>query len=80
MNRKIVCFAGLKKFFGDETSVEMDPEESYANLLEQLGELNPAAKEVLTSCRIAVNEEFVPLGETIKDQTTLYLIPPSSGG
>ena len=80
MNRKIVCFAGLKKFFGDETSVEMDPEESYANLLEQLGELNPEAKEVLTSCRIAVNEEFVPLNETIKDQTTLYLIPPSSGG
>nr|WP_319267396.1 MoaD/ThiS family protein [uncultured Draconibacterium sp.] len=80
MNRKIVCFAGLKKFFGDETSVEMDPEESYANLLEQLGELNPEAKEVLTSCRIAVNEEFVPLDETIKDQTTLYLIPPSSGG
>ncbi|WP_319589924.1 MoaD/ThiS family protein [uncultured Draconibacterium sp.] len=80
MNRKIVCFAGLKKFFGDETSVEMDPEESYANLLEQLGELNPEAKEVLTSCRIAVNEEFVSLGETIKEQTTLYLIPPSSGG
>ncbi|WP_321342713.1 MoaD/ThiS family protein [uncultured Draconibacterium sp.] len=80
MNRKIVCFAGLKKFFGDETSVEMDPEESYANLLEQLGELNPEAKEVLTSCRIAVNEEFVPLDETIKEQTTFYLIPPSSGG
>ncbi|QIA07936.1 MoaD/ThiS family protein [Draconibacterium halophilum] len=80
MNRKIVCFAGLKKFFGDETSIEMAPEESYANLLEKLGELNPEAKEVLTSCRIAVNEKFVPLNETINDQTTLFLIPPSSGG
>ncbi|WP_320113026.1 MoaD/ThiS family protein [Draconibacterium orientale] len=80
MNRKIVCFAGLKKFFGDETSVEVAPKESYACLLEKLGELNPEAKEVLTSCRIAVNEEFVPLDETIKDQTSLFLIPPSSGG
>ena len=80
MNRKIVCFAGLKKFFGDEINVEVAPEESYASLLEKLGELNPEAKEVLTSCRIAVNEEFVQLNETIKDQTTLFLIPPSSGG
>jgi molybdopterin synthase sulfur carrier subunit len=62
MNRKIVCFAGLKKFFGDETNIEVAPEESYA------------------SCRIAVNEKFVPLDETVKDQTTLFLIPPSSGG
>ncbi|WP_319227531.1 MoaD/ThiS family protein [Draconibacterium orientale] len=80
MNRKIVCFAGLKKFFGDETNIEVASEESYANLLEKLGDINPEAKEVLTSCRIAVNEEFVPLDETIKNQTTLFLIPPSSGG
>jgi molybdopterin converting factor small subunit len=80
MNRKIVCFAGLKKFFGDETNIEVAPEESYASLLEKLGELNPEAKEVITSCRIAVNEKFVPLDETVKDQTTLFLIPPSSGG
>lgn len=80
MNRKIVCFAGLKKFFGDETNVEVAPEANYNTVLDKLGELNPEAKEVLPSCRIAVNEKFVQLNETIEDQTTLFLIPPSSGG
>lgn len=80
MNRKIVCFAGLKKFFGDETSVDATSEATYSDVLEKLAKSHPEAEEVLKSCRIAVNEEFVPLNETIKDQTTLFLIPPSSGG
>jgi len=77
---KIICFAGLRKFFGSETSVFIEQHSSYSKVIEELKKLNPEATEVLSSCRIAVNEEFVNLDELMKSEDTLYLIPPSSGG
>lgn len=77
---KIICFAGLRKYFGSETTVLLERGATCARVIEELTSLHPEAKEVLTSCRIAVNEEFVPLNETIKSADTLFLIPPSSGG
>lgn len=80
INFKIVCFAGLRKYFGSETTVRIDPETTYSKVIDELVLLNPEAKEVLTSSRIAVNEEFVQMNEKIKSENTLFLIPPSSGG
>lgn len=77
---KIVCFAGLRKYFGAETSVAVEPEATYSDVVTELVTANPEAGEVLKSCRIAVNEEFVPLSEKLKSVDTLFLIPPSSGG
>ena len=77
---KIICFAGLRKFFGSETSVFIEQNSSFSKVIEELKKLNPEATEVLSSCRIAVNEEFVNLDELMKSEDTLYLIPPSSGG
>lgn len=79
-NIKIVCFAGLRKYFGSETSVFIEPGSTYLKVIEELSLLNPEAKEVLTSCRIAVNEEFVSMSEPMKSENTLFIIPPSSGG
>ncbi len=77
---RIICFAGLRKYFGNEISVQVDTDSNYYKVIEALQELNPEAIEVLSSCRIAVNEEFVRLSEPMKSEDTLFLIPPSSGG
>ncbi len=80
MNIKIVCFAGLRKFFGNETTVSVEPGANYSKVIGELILQKPEAQEVLASSRIAVNEEFVPLNEKIEPKNTLFLIPPSSGG
>ena len=80
MQVKIICFAGLRKFFGSETSVWVESGESYLKVIDELKALNPDAAEILLSCRIAVNEEFVLLNEPLKPETIIFLIPPSSGG
>ena len=77
---KIICFAGLRKFFGSETTVLVEPGASYSKAIDELILLNPEAAEILASSRIAVNEEFVQPGEIINSENTLFLIPPSSGG
>ena len=77
---KIKCFAGLRKFFGSEVTLLVEPDSSYIKVIEALQLLNPEATEILSSCRIAVNEDFVQLSETMKQEDTLFLIPPSSGG
>ena len=80
MNIKIVCFAGLRKYFGSEATVTLDSGASYSGVINELKTINPEATEVLSGCRIAVNEEFVRLIEPIKPEDTIFLIPPSSGG
>jgi len=77
---KIICFAGLRKYFGSETNVHVESGESYSKVIDELKVINPEAIEILSSCRIAVNEEFISLNELLKDESTIFLIPPSSGG
>lgn len=77
---KIICFAGLRKYFGSETIVVVEPDSNYSKVIDQMKLLNPEADEILSSCRIAVNEQFVRLDEPMKSEETLFLIPPSSGG
>ena len=79
-NLKIVCFAGLRKYFGSETTVPVEPGAPYSKVIDELIALKPEARKILTSSRIAVNEQFVPLTEKIKPEKPLFLIPPSSGG
>lgn len=77
---RVICFAGLKKYFGSETAVSVGQGASYSVLIDELKALKPEAAAVLASCRIAVNEKFVPLIEPIGSENTIFLIPPSSGG
>ena len=77
---KVVCFAGLRKYFGNEVSVPVEIGATYKSIIDRLVELKPEAKEVLGACRIAVNETFVSLYEELNSVITVFLIPPSSGG
>lgn len=77
---KVICFAGLKKYFGNEIAVSVGQDASYSALIDEMKVIKPEAAEVLSSCRIAVNEKFVPFNEPIGSEITIFLIPPSSGG
>ena len=77
---KVVCFAGLRKYFGSEVEVELASDATFKNITEELARLNPEAKEVLNSCRIAVDEKFVSPDSQLNSTNTVFLIPPSSGG
>lgn len=77
---KIICFAGLRKYFGSETTVHVQSGDNFSKVIDELKMLNPEAAEVLSSCRIAVNEEFVSINDPVKLENTIFLIPPSSGG
>jgi len=77
---KIICFAGLRKYFGSEATVLVEPGANYSKVIDELKIINPEAAEILSSCRIAVNEDFISLDEPLKPENILFLIPPSSGG
>jgi sulfur-carrier protein len=77
---KIVCFAGLRKYFGSETTVYIKPGASYSDVIDELIRIKPDAEVVLKSSRIAVNEEFIKLNEKMNSVEAIMLIPPSSGG
>ena len=77
---KIICFAGLRKYFGTEVTVLVETGTNYSKVIDELKVINPEATEILSSCRIAVNEEFISLDELLKPENILFLIPPSSGG
>ncbi len=77
---QVTCFAGLRKFFSNQTTITLKLPAAYENVLDELKKLNPEASEVLDSCRIAVSENFVPKSSLITCDEPVFIIPPSSGG
>ena len=77
---KVTCFAGLRKFFDSEVTLEIELPISYGEITQQLKDLNPEASVILNNCRIAVNETFVKPTEILSSNRPIFLIPPSSGG
>ena len=77
---EVMCFAGLRKYFGNSITVFVGSEASFYDIIDEMIRMKPDAEEVLTASRIAVNEEFVSPEEKIKSERALILIPPSSGG
>jgi molybdopterin converting factor small subunit len=77
---EVICFAGLRKYFGRGIKVSVEPGVSYSDIIDEMTRMKPDAEEVLATCRIAVNEEFIAPKEKIRSERTLILIPPSSGG
>ena len=77
---EVMCFAGLRKYFGNGTSVSVNSGAACSEVIDEMIRMKPEAGEVLSSCRIAVDEEFISPQETIRSGMTLIMIPPSSGG
>ena len=77
---KVICFAGLRKYFGNEVEVRLESGAAFKSVLDKLAVINPEAGEVLQTCRIAVDEKFVSPDSPLNETNTVFLIPPSSGG
>ena len=77
---KIVCFAGLRKFFDSEIHTQINLPCTYKDLLDQLGQERPDAVTVLKNCRVAIDEAFMDTTSALDPSKKIFLIPPSSGG
>lgn len=76
---KIEVFAVLKDYFKDEFELET-PVNSIEDLKKVLLALQPDAIDILSSCRFAVNDEFIDNNFQFKESDTICILPPSSGG
>ncbi len=76
---KIHVYAALKDHFEPEFELE-GAVQNTDELKLRLQALNADATELLQSCRFAVEEGFIDNGFKLKENDTVIVIPPSSGG
>ena len=75
---KVTVYAVLKDYF--ERSFDIDKVSSVQELKKKLEDIKPSAAPVLNACRFAVNDEFVDLDFKIKEDDSISILPPASGG
>jgi len=76
---KIQVFAVLKDHFDKEFELSEDIKD-IASLKNYLSHQNAEADGILQISRFAVHNEFVNLDYAIKQNDTICIFPPSSGG
>ena len=76
---KVQVFAVLKDYFEKEFELTGKIENT-SSLTERLSTHNPAATGMLNICRFAVNDEFIDNTYQLKEDDTICIIPPASGG
>lgn len=76
---KIQVFAVLKDYFEKEFELTGNIKNT-STLIECLSKNNPAATGMLNICRFAVNDEFIDTKFQLKEDDTICIIPPASGG
>ncbi len=75
----IIVYAVLKDFFEKEFTVA-ESFKTIEELRRYMLKLNPDAGKVLAISRFAVNNIFVNNGFELKENDSIHIIPPSSGG
>lgn len=76
---KIEVFAALKDYFDSKFEIAANAS-SIEAVKAILANLQPAAVDILDSCRFAVNDEFIDNDFQLQESDTISIIPPSSGG
>jgi molybdopterin synthase catalytic subunit len=78
---RVLLFASLReRAKTDAIDVEISEHTTVAQLLEDLGRTHPTLAPLLPGCRVALDQEFVALTDTIPEAAEIALIPPVSGG
>ncbi|WP_207532011.1 MoaD/ThiS family protein [Desertivirga arenae] len=75
----IEVYAILKEYFEKQFIISEQISDINA-LKEHLSIQNPEAIDILRSCRFAVDDEFVADTYQLKENDSISIIPPSSGG
>ena len=76
---KVTVYAILKDYFDSSFSID-EKVFSVAELKNKLVQKTPQAAPLLDACRFAVNDEFVDLDFKIKEDDSISILPPASGG
>jgi sulfur-carrier protein len=76
---KIQVYAILKDYFDRDFTVD-ETVGSIDALNTILIKRNPAAADILSGCRYAVNDSFVDNQFQLQPNDSIHIIPPSSGG
>jgi molybdopterin converting factor small subunit len=80
INIQIVFFGALKSHFGSHLQMSVPKGMALGQLVEILAEKAPAASEILTSCRIAVDSALEKENFTLRKSHEIAILPPFSGG
>ena len=76
---RIHVYAALKDYFSPEFELEAVAHNT-DELKQRLLDINGQAGKILDSCRFAVEEGFIENNYKLKENDTVIIIPPSSGG
>lgn len=76
---QITVYAVLKDYFEPSFSIS-ENFCSVEDLKKRLEQIKPQSAAVLKACRFAVNDEFVNLDFKIKEDDSISILPPASGG
>lgn len=78
---RVLLFAAARDWVGaDVVTIDVEAPATAAAVLSALGDHFPPLAPLLPSCRLAVDQSFVPPGHAIDPHHELALIPPVSGG
>lgn len=76
----LILFGALKDHFEPQMNLEIETEWTGNQLFQHLKSLKPTASDVLNSCQLAINNEFIHPEEVIPEGAQIVLLPPFSGG
>ena len=76
---RVTVYAILKDYFDSSFNLE-EKFSSVEELKNKLVQIKPHSAAVLNACRFAVNDEFVNLDFKIKEDDSISILPPASGG
>lgn len=76
---KVFLYAMLKDYFDHEVWLK-EPVHSVDELKERLLTVNEGARELLESCRFAVNDRFIENDYIFQTHDIISILPPASGG
>jgi molybdopterin converting factor small subunit len=80
INIRILFFGSLKSYFGNHLKLHVQKGLKVGSIINQLKEKTPEADKILSSCRIAVDEEVQDEEYELKKSGEIAILPPYSGG
>ncbi|HEX8549077.1 MAG TPA: MoaD/ThiS family protein [Cytophagaceae bacterium] len=76
---KLKFFAAMKDYFEEDLEISLS-EPNLVELRKDLVSRSPGTQELLSSCRFAVNDNFVNQNHVFSENDLVLVLPPSSGG
>jgi sulfur-carrier protein len=76
---KVVLYAMLRDYFDHEVWLQQ-PVSTVVELKEKLLSRNDNARDLLDSCRFAVNDRFIDNNYIFQTHDIVSILPPASGG